>query len=194
MYFRTQRVRLLRVIAYLLKVSWTLYAAVVGELTVFSSASFCWRLWLLSGRKSLTATHQCMLLQTIILYKTRNVLIFLQQLYYWPYGQIATPGLHLHIPSLHALGPGPAVHNWLLLPPLLAQPVEWTSSLCWQGILLRELSFAVCITCFIEWSCVQDWWTCTSFSAFYRKWNFVVHDWIKAYIYQDLKDVRMLCC
>lgn len=35
----------------------------------------------------------------------------------------------------------------------------------------------------------QDWWTCTSFSAFYRKWNLLVHDWIKAYIYQDLKDV-----
>lgn len=35
----------------------------------------------------------------------------------------------------------------------------------------------------------QDWWTCTSYSSFYRKWNLLVHDWIKAYIYQDLKDV-----
>ena len=39
---------------------------------------------------------------------------------------------------------------------------------------------------------LQDWWTCTSFSTFYRKWNLLVHDWIKAYIYQDLKDVSRL--
>ena len=38
----------------------------------------------------------------------------------------------------------------------------------------------------------QDWWTCISFSSFYRKWNLLVHDWIKAYIYQDLKDVSSL--
>lgn len=41
---------------------------------------------------------------------------------------------------------------------------------------------------------LQDWWTCTSFSAFYRKWNLLVHDWIKAYIYQDMKDVRCISC
>ena len=40
--------------------------------------------------------------------------------------------------------------------------------------------------------CLQDWWTCTSFSAFYRKWNLLVHDWIKAYIYQDMKDVSCI--
>jgi hypothetical protein len=45
----------------------------------------------------------------------------------------------------------------------------------WQNIIFHLL--------------VQDWWTCTSFSQFYRRWNLVVHDWIKAYIYQDLKDV-----
>ena len=36
----------------------------------------------------------------------------------------------------------------------------------------------------------QDWWTCTSYATFYRKWNLLVHEWIKAYIYQDFKDVR----
>ena len=34
---------------------------------------------------------------------------------------------------------------------------------------------------------VQDWWTCIDFQTFYRKWNYVVYDWIHAYFYRDLK-------
>ena len=36
---------------------------------------------------------------------------------------------------------------------------------------------------------MQDWWTCTSFSSYYRKWNTLIHDWIRTYIYQDFKTV-----
>ena len=44
--------------------------------------------------------------------------------------------------------------------------------------------------CHYSFSFIQDWWTCHDFASFYRKWNLLVHDWIKAYIYSDLKDVR----
>ncbi|XP_032067258.1 sterol O-acyltransferase 2-like [Thamnophis elegans] len=30
-----------------------------------------------------------------------------------------------------------------------------------------------------------DWWNSTSFSAFFRSWNGIVHDWLYCYIYQD---------
>ncbi|KAG8222236.1 hypothetical protein J437_LFUL001434, partial [Ladona fulva] len=32
----------------------------------------------------------------------------------------------------------------------------------------------------------QDWWTTTSFQAYYRSWNVVVHDWIFEYMYSDM--------
>lgn len=31
-----------------------------------------------------------------------------------------------------------------------------------------------------------DWWNVSSFSAYYRKWNIVVYDWLHTYVYQDL--------
>lgn len=31
----------------------------------------------------------------------------------------------------------------------------------------------------------QDWWTATTYSEYYRKWNIVVHDWLYTYIYKD---------
>lgn len=51
---------------------------------------------------------------------------------------------------------------------------------CWNNLFGELLRFA-------DREFYSDWWTCTSFSQFYRKWNLLVHDWIKAYIYQDLK-------
>ncbi|VDO06353.1 unnamed protein product [Rodentolepis nana] len=32
----------------------------------------------------------------------------------------------------------------------------------------------------------KDWWNCTSFGAYYRTWNVVVHDWLYTYIYRDI--------
>ena len=49
-------------------------------------------------------------------------------------------------------------------------------------------SLSICYTSHIL---LQDWWTCTSFSEYYRKWNTLVHDWIRAYIYHDFKAVSM---
>lgn len=31
----------------------------------------------------------------------------------------------------------------------------------------------------------DDWWNVSSFGAYYRKWNIVVHEWLYHYIYQD---------
>jgi sterol O-acyltransferase len=35
----------------------------------------------------------------------------------------------------------------------------------------------------------EDWWNCTNFSQYYRKWNIIVHEWLYYYIYSDL--IRM---
>jgi sterol O-acyltransferase len=37
----------------------------------------------------------------------------------------------------------------------------------------------------------QDWWNSTSFSAYYRTWNVVVHDWLYTYIYKDFSETLM---
>ncbi|XP_015119013.1 sterol O-acyltransferase 1 isoform X2 [Diachasma alloeum] len=35
----------------------------------------------------------------------------------------------------------------------------------------------------------RDWWTATSFDAFYRNWNIVVHDWLYTYLYKDCYEI-----
>ncbi|XP_011300924.1 sterol O-acyltransferase 1-like [Fopius arisanus] len=35
----------------------------------------------------------------------------------------------------------------------------------------------------------RDWWTATSFDAFYRNWNIVVHDWLYTYLYKDFYEI-----
>ena len=94
-------------------------------------------------------------------------------------------------------------------------PVSYQPFSCWSSFTLA--SFTATSTLFQSWpvlqtetstmsvpllassvvvilhSCVtQDWWTSTSFSSFYRKWNTLIHDWIRAYIYQDFKAVSTL--
>lgn len=32
----------------------------------------------------------------------------------------------------------------------------------------------------------EDWWNCTNFEEYYRKWNMVVHEWLYYYIYNDV--------
>jgi sterol O-acyltransferase len=31
----------------------------------------------------------------------------------------------------------------------------------------------------------EDWWNCTNFEEYYRKWNMVVHEWLYYYVYND---------
>lgn len=31
----------------------------------------------------------------------------------------------------------------------------------------------------------EDWWNCTNFEEYYRKWNMVVHEWLYYYVYKD---------
>ncbi|KAJ8918846.1 hypothetical protein NQ315_011133 [Exocentrus adspersus] len=35
----------------------------------------------------------------------------------------------------------------------------------------------------------KDWWTCTSFSEYFRTWNIVVHDWLYTYVYKDMYEI-----
>lgn len=35
----------------------------------------------------------------------------------------------------------------------------------------------------------KDWWNCRDWASYYRTWNAVVHDWLYAYVYQDLQSL-----
>ena len=44
----------------------------------------------------------------------------------------------------------------------------------------------------------EDWWNCTNFEEWYRKWNMVVHEWLYYYVYNDVvrflgTNSRLLC-
>lgn len=32
----------------------------------------------------------------------------------------------------------------------------------------------------------EDWWNCTNFEEYYRKWNMVVHEWLYYYVYNEV--------
>ncbi|KAJ3642866.1 hypothetical protein Zmor_025615 [Zophobas morio] len=34
----------------------------------------------------------------------------------------------------------------------------------------------------------SDWWTCTSYGGYFRKWNIVVQDWLYVYIYKEFME------
>lgn len=36
---------------------------------------------------------------------------------------------------------------------------------------------------------LQDWWNSTTYHAYYRTWNVVVHDWLYTYIYKDMYEI-----
>ncbi|GAA54866.1 sterol O-acyltransferase [Clonorchis sinensis] len=36
----------------------------------------------------------------------------------------------------------------------------------------------------------KDWWNSTAFSAWYRTWNVVVHDWLYTYVYNDIQRIN----
>jgi sterol O-acyltransferase len=57
-----------------------------------------------------------------------------------------------------------------------------------QGAILHAwMNFHAELTRFADRHFYEDWWTCTDYQTFYRKWNYVVYDWIHAYIYKDVK-------
>ncbi|XP_011500248.1 PREDICTED: sterol O-acyltransferase 1 [Ceratosolen solmsi marchali] len=49
----------------------------------------------------------------------------------------------------------------------------------WQNGMAELLKFA-------DKLFYRDWWNCTSYDAFYRTWNIIVHDWLYTYIYKDV--------
>lgn len=54
-------------------------------------------------------------------------------------------------------------------------------------VLHSYMNFVSEVMRFADRNFYQDWWCSTSFSMFYRKWNAVVHDWIHAYMFNDVK-------
>ena len=49
--------------------------------------------------------------------------------------------------------------------------------------------------CCLDYMCLlrpQDWWNSESYATYYRKWNVPIHDWLHAYLFQDLKPVSLL--
>ncbi|XP_043525846.1 sterol O-acyltransferase 1 isoform X1 [Frieseomelitta varia] len=50
---------------------------------------------------------------------------------------------------------------------------------CWMNAFAELLRFA-------DKMFYQDWWNSICYSAYYRTWNIVVHDWLYTYIYKDV--------
>ncbi|CAF2996933.1 unnamed protein product [Rotaria sp. Silwood2] len=50
---------------------------------------------------------------------------------------------------------------------------------CWLNAFAEMLRFA-------DRMFYDDWWNSTSFAAYYRKWNVVVHDWLYTYVYREI--------
>nr|XP_034176718.1 sterol O-acyltransferase 2 isoform X1 [Osmia lignaria] len=53
---------------------------------------------------------------------------------------------------------------------------------CWLNAFAELLRFA-------DKMFYKDWWTSISYSAYYRTWNIVVHDWLYTYIYKDMYQI-----
>ncbi|CAF1122686.1 unnamed protein product [Adineta steineri] len=50
---------------------------------------------------------------------------------------------------------------------------------CWLNAFAEMLRFA-------DRMFYKDWWNSTSFAAYYRTWNVVVHDWLYTYVYKEI--------
>ncbi|CAF0940619.1 unnamed protein product [Rotaria sordida] len=50
---------------------------------------------------------------------------------------------------------------------------------CWLNAFAEMLRFA-------DRMFYKDWWNSTSFAAYYRTWNVVVHDWLYTYVYREV--------
>lgn len=48
----------------------------------------------------------------------------------------------------------------------------------WQNLFSELLTFG-------DRLFYEDWWNCTNFEEYYRKWNLVVHEWLYYYVYND---------
>ncbi|KAL5496512.1 hypothetical protein EMCRGX_G012811 [Ephydatia muelleri] len=55
------------------------------------------------------------------------------------------------------------------------------------GILHSWMNMHAELLRFADRQFYTDWWTANSYAVFYRKWNAIVHDWIHAYIFTDIK-------
>ncbi|KAL1236428.1 Sterol O-acyltransferase [Trichinella spiralis] len=51
---------------------------------------------------------------------------------------------------------------------------------CWMNAFAEMLQFS-------DRLFYADWWNATSMSSYYRRWNIIVHDWLYAYVYQDMQ-------
>lgn len=53
---------------------------------------------------------------------------------------------------------------------------------CWMNAFAELLRFA-------DKMFYKDWWNSICYSAYYRTWNIVVHDWLYTYIYKDMYEI-----
>lgn len=67
-----------------------------------------------------------------------------------------------------------------MLPGALVMLITFYAFLhCWLNVFAELLRFG-------DRLFYKDWWNSVNFSAYYRNWNVVVHDWLYTYIYRDV--------
>eukprot|EP01135_Chromosphaera_perkinsii_P005345 Nk52_evm26s343 gene=Nk52_evmTU26s343 len=59
--------------------------------------------------------------------------------------------------------------------------------LCFFAILHSWLNTWAELLCFADRQFYKDWWNCRTFAQYYRNWNGVVHDWLYAYVFTDIR-------
>ncbi|XP_019851229.1 PREDICTED: sterol O-acyltransferase 1-like [Amphimedon queenslandica] len=76
--------------------------------------------------------------------------------------------------------------NTLLMCLVLAFVIKFIAH---TAILNAYLNMMAELMGFADRQFFSEWWTCTTYSSYYRKWNLLVHDWIHSYVYLDLKKI-----
>lgn len=102
---------------------------------------------------------------------------------------IYTVFLRFCLPSFHAYHNDPLSH-------VPSRAILHWLSLCFPSTVCFLLLFFCVLHCWLNaWAELlkfgdrqfySDWWNCDSFADYYRKWNGVVHDWIRLYLYTDI--------
>jgi len=54
------------------------------------------------------------------------------------------------------------------------------------------MNFGAEITRFADRQFYTDWWNSKNYAAYYRKWNMPIYEWLRTYIYHDLRRVSYL--
>lgn len=69
----------------------------------------------------------------------------------------------------------------------LSAPASLSIMIFFFLILHSWMNFWSELLCHGDRRFYEDWWNCTNFEQYYRKWNMIVHEWLYYYIYNDVK-------